>query len=172
MCIKMQEKWSRQELWEGCLTIELPDPCIDCRTLRDLPQNQEVFLAGEGKNSFLVDMLELLEDEPTDERAARAHWKELADVNEAPLTKEEVFCVVNGISDSRTGHSRSATVVAGMQGEIRVWVALLRLHKEKTDLLLCWNQVDGLGKADVDVIVFKRIVASLVINNLDFLNEG
>ncbi len=162
---KPMEGWSRHDMWEGCLSFELPGVCTDCRSLRDLPQNQEVFL-GVGKDSFSVDMLELLADEPTDERAARAHWKEIGDISEAEQTKEEYFRVFKVLEGSK-----SVAVVAGMHDHVRVWVALFRLREQETDMLVCWNQVDNVGSVDRDAVVFERIITSVKINDISFLKQ-
>jgi hypothetical protein len=158
-------QWAVHELWEGCLTVNLPGQWTDCRSLRDLPQNQEVFLApNQGKDSFSVDMLELLADEDTTESAARAHWNELSDLNQEPVCEKDLFVRLVKRNDGK-----SVPVVAGMQGSVRVWIALFRLPKQATDMLLCWNQVDSLQSLDKDFETFQQMVMSLVINKTDFL---
>jgi hypothetical protein len=166
----MEEKWCRFDLWDGCLSWELPAGCTDARSLRDLPQNQEVFL-GVGKDSFLVDMLELLADEPTEESAVRAHWKELSDANEVHNEKEELAFRIEANDPSNKGRKKSVPALVGMQEDVRVWVALFRLQKERTDLLVSWNQVDEIGPVERDRRKFERIVASITFANIDFLES-
>ncbi len=155
-------------LWEGNLTWELPGECTDVRTLRDLPQNQEVFLAT-GKDSYIFDLLELLADEEEEDAAAIAHWSELAETNEAdPIGEARV---VRGVVHVvKGGAKRSVPVVVGMQGEVRVWLALIRLADKATDIVVTWNEVEWAERAEKESEdAFLRILASIEFNDLSFL---
>ncbi len=162
------EQWGRYELWEGCIEWELPGKCTDSRTLRDLPQNQEVFLA-EGKDSFLFDLMEMV-DEPHVEEAARVHWNELAEANEAEVGR--VAVKVGKVPEPAGGASRSVPVVVGMQGDVRVWLALLRLPEYQTDAVISWNEVEWAGRDELESeATFLRILASIRMHDLSFLKS-
>jgi hypothetical protein len=162
------EQWGRHELWEGCIEWELPGKCTDSRTLRDLPQNQEVFLA-EGKDSFLFDLMEMV-DEPHVEEAARVHWNDLAETNE--LDARGVTMKAGKVRVPSGGATRSVPVVSGMQGDVRVWLALLRLPEYQTDVVISWNEVEWAGRDERDSeATFLRILASVRMNDLSFLKS-
>ena len=161
------EQWGRHELWEGCLEWELPGKCTDSRTLRDLPQNQEVFLA-EGKDSFLFDLMEMV-DEPDVAQAARVHWNELAETNE--LEARDVAAKAGKVPEVSGGAMRTVPVVVGMQGDVRVWLALLRLPEHKTDVVISWNEAEWAARDERESeATFLRILASVRMHDLAFLN--
>ena len=70
-----------QKLFGGALEISLPNGAIDASTVRQIPDNQEVFIFRDSDDSWVI---EILEEQPNELSAQiRKHFEALGDDNEA-----------------------------------------------------------------------------------------
>ncbi|KAI9011541.1 hypothetical protein BC832DRAFT_590758 [Gaertneriomyces semiglobifer] len=72
-----------QALFGGAITTVIPDGFVDASQFREVPDNQEVFVSMRNPDqSMIVELLELAED-ASDAAAARFHFQQLAEDNQA-----------------------------------------------------------------------------------------
>lgn len=85
------------ELWEGCMTWKLPKGLIDVRTIRRLPENQEAFMSKENDQSWMFDLLEMLDSSEREDVVT--HWLEICDQNNAETVGDIVPFVIGKVRD-------------------------------------------------------------------------
>ncbi|OMH78409.1 Ran guanine nucleotide release factor, partial [Zancudomyces culisetae] len=73
------------KLYGGYMSISIPNTLLDASQIRQIPDNQEVFLNPENDESLIVEILEY-QDVPNSE-ALRVHFDNLAEENDAKLHK-------------------------------------------------------------------------------------
>lgn len=138
-----------------------PSHClqVDASRLRQVPDNQEVFIASSGADTSLI--IELLDREvdTRDENAAEYFFRDLADTNEAAEGATILFCEqltseqVPGVLASSDAHTAGA-YAAGLLGlqsvvkfrgkaaaahTVQIYLAVIRLPAVGTDLLVTLN---------------------------------
>jgi len=69
-------------LFGGCARCDLPSDWIDASTLRDVPDNQEVFVDRLGQTSVIIEILEY-QGHVGDGEAAEFFFRDLADADHA-----------------------------------------------------------------------------------------
>jgi hypothetical protein len=86
--------FSKRSLFGGAASCEVPQDWIDVSTLRDVPDNQEVFVDRTGDVSAIVEILEYQKN-VADKDAAVFFFNDLADADHAQSTQiDEVGEVV------------------------------------------------------------------------------
>ncbi|MCJ1351681.1 MAG: multicopy suppressor of ts gsp1 [Icmadophila ericetorum] len=71
-------KFGRTDLFGGGMTVNLPDNYLDASKLRQIPDNQEVYLCKDGLTSILFDITERV-DEPSVDEAIRYHLEDIVE---------------------------------------------------------------------------------------------
>ena len=109
-------------------------------------------------------------DEEDAERAARVHWEELGEANEETPAEAcrlaSALIRVPGKSDSEM---ISIPLVFGMQGNVRVWMALMRLPApHDTDVVMSWNETRP-GPEEASKERFQKLIASVEWHDIDFM---
>ena len=74
------------ELFGGAATCDIPSDWIDASTLRDVPDNQEVFVDRSGELSVIVEILEY-QSGVEDSDSAKFFFTDLADADHAVSTE-------------------------------------------------------------------------------------
>lgn len=178
MEMKGDEQFVKTELWEGCIVWSIPCGCIDVRSIRRLPENQEIFMNEETGDSFLFDLMQNLDGK--EEEDILTHWLEICDQNEADKVGDLVKFCVNGVSDPLRSESKikkEVHCVHGLQssakGQCRVWVALVRLAQGfDSDIVISWNQVSFAEKSlDDSKETFKKILQSIEWKDIAFIKN-
>jgi len=135
-------------LFGGAITCDLPKSFLDASTVRQVPDNQEVWTDETSDISLIVEVLELKED-VRDEDAVAFHLAELGRSNEATehlllesrrMEAEEVPGV--GAEARRFAGVCEQTVAKfneAAANRIRVHLCVLRLGAQTTDLLITLN---------------------------------
>ncbi|TFK55253.1 Mog1p/PsbP-like protein, partial [Heliocybe sulcata] len=136
---------SIRELFGGAITVTLPSRVIDASDLREVPDNQEVFLYPDSSVSIIVDVLQRVDSEDNNE-AARLHFANLAHDNDADGSAVQGVTI---IPNDRGDNTPSPIVLAGTQSvkkfnqtvpdEVRILLALYRVKDKNVDLLLTCN---------------------------------
>ncbi|MCJ1256349.1 hypothetical protein MMC24_004170 [Lignoscripta atroalba] len=77
----MATKFKHTELFGGAIVVDLPEGYADVSNIRQVPDNQEVYLCTTGFTSIIFDITEHVSHLPTDEEALKY---QLSDIVEAP----------------------------------------------------------------------------------------
>lgn len=135
----------QRQLFGGSFLLDLPDNFLDVSQLRQVPDNQEVFVSKDSDESFVIELLETT-DAALDS-SIEYHWNDLCEANtasECKILKSETVSIVN------IGVSHKEEVLVGMQSvpkfgknsdieQVTLYLYMLRIHNLKTDILLSWN---------------------------------
>ena len=135
-------KFSPKRLFGGALSASLPQTYIDTSNLRQIPDNQEVYLEADGFASITFDLLERVTDRSSDEGALLYHLEELLD--------EERFCFHDMKKVELEGLPGFPTHVGCVSTKPKVnklggkdvtvlFVLLVRLERVETDLVITVN---------------------------------
>ncbi|KAJ1556232.1 hypothetical protein HK405_004651 [Cladochytrium tenue] len=145
-------------LFGGAIEAWIPKTFVDSSNFRQVPDNQEVFVDLDTDQSIIVDLLQM---EHEAEVPAVFHFWELADANSARDTSR-----ILRVEQLRPGSDlplmepdTQITVVIGQQlvskyrertpesgNLVNVYVAVLRLPRVETDLVISYNHPVALGR--------------------------
>ena len=170
----------------------LPNNVVDVSDLREIPDNQEVFVHQGTDQSIIVEILEMVQE--GDEQAVRTHFQELASSNDA--TQDNQVASVEQMAKNQISMDvcESAYYLSGQQliskfketakNVVNIHLALFRIPSKQTDIILTLNdpvnispqsssgQVQGEGVPRQDPWTlehFRLCLQSLKIQNTDFL---
>ncbi|KAJ2005173.1 hypothetical protein GGI04_002120 [Coemansia thaxteri] len=73
----------RRDLFGGAMSIDLCDDMVDVSEIRQVPDNQEVFVSTNSDDSVIIEILEGV-DEADGFDALRFHYAQVADLNDDP----------------------------------------------------------------------------------------
>ncbi|XP_077170148.1 ran guanine nucleotide release factor isoform X2 [Paroedura picta] len=139
-----QEQQQRQ-LFGGAFSAFLPPGSLDVSELRQVPDNQEVFVHPNTDQSVIIELLEYQAGVP-DEAAVRYHFEDVVDASGGPevLTQESLsphLLALEGCSSAwnLTACQLVAKFDEDAKNEVRLHLALLRLPQYGTDVLLTFN---------------------------------
>ncbi|KAG7911472.1 hypothetical protein KL906_000793 [Ogataea polymorpha] len=135
------------QLYGGAITTQIPAGLIDASILRQIPDTQEVFVAGPDtqlgpEDAIIFDLLESVD--VADNAAAEYHFQELAKLNGAEDAKilevanvqcpnfaqDPAYVLVGSQEAKKWGRDQTQLVVL---------LGLIRLQKVQTDLLITYN---------------------------------
>eukprot|EP00188_Purpureofilum_apyrenoidigerum_P000345 Plantae.Rhodophyta-Purpureofilum_apyrenoidigerum.ctg11456.p3 GENE.Plantae.Rhodophyta-Purpureofilum_apyrenoidigerum.ctg11456~~Plantae.Rhodophyta-Purpureofilum_apyrenoidigerum.ctg11456.p3 ORF type:complete len:194 (+),score=39.61 Plantae.Rhodophyta-Purpureofilum_apyrenoidigerum.ctg11456:1299-1880(+) len=179
-------------LFGGALHIGIPAEFEDVSSIREIPDNQEVYADAATDRSIIVEVLEMVECGDPD--AARWHLHNLAEEMQA-LNEDLVEAMVIG-PDFSSLAARDETICSIAFGRVAVakyrdaakianvvnlFIACLRLKDVSTDLLVSMNDPSFInsesssakegavvsmdGNLEVKAAVFKRIISTLRIDD-------
>jgi hypothetical protein len=164
------------ELWDGNVLWTLPGDVswVDARTLRDFPQNQEVFLGPVTRgDTFMCDLMELTGGD--EQQALREQWVGLLEANEATQLGE--LRIFHSTISLPGGGVREGTVpcLVGRQvveggAEVTIWLALVRIAQVETDVLISWNQPLTALNPDSESL-FKAVLRSIRWMDISFMKQ-
>lgn len=166
----------RFDLWEGCISWTLPaaqPPYVDARTIRDYPQNQEVFVAPPARgDAWMMDLMEPVAA-ATPVAVLAEHWAALLEANDSACP-DGVRGFAARVRDVAGGPAMVAVdCVVGVQrmqadgSLVRVWLCVVR--RPGTDIVVAWNQppaAEALGGDDT----FAAVLASIEWRDLSFMD--
>ncbi|CDH56151.1 ran guanine nucleotide release factor-like [Lichtheimia corymbifera JMRC:FSU:9682] len=139
-------------LYGGAISCPVGNSFLDVSNVRQVPDNQEVFVDMDTQQSLIIELLEPVE--AVNEDIARFHFQQLADDNEA--TEAHVNSVIK--LDSKTAVPRlpsDTTIVHMLRGTqkvakfneakdmayntVEIRMAVVRLAQVETDLVISIN---------------------------------
>jgi len=138
-----------QELFGGNMKMLLPSGGQDVSDMRQVPDNQEVFVHNSTDQSIMIELLTLVQE--TDEQALRTHFEDLAASNDAIGPDNSKIISIGSLPTNLLSLSQctSAHYVVGEQmvskfnetarNAITVHMALLRLTQHDTDVIVTFN---------------------------------
>ena len=159
------------------MTISLPASFVDVSQVRQIPDNQEVFVNMQNDQSVIVELLEL-EAEVADADAGKHHFDTLAAANEAESASEVLRVDTLGVADvPRFPPSTAASLLTGRQlvakfnkkdrDIVDIYLAVVRLREHTTDVLVSFNLPRPAGDLDVpapmDADAVRQCVSTLAV---------
>lgn len=142
-----------RQLFGGAMVVSLPSCFVDISTIRQIPDNQEVFSHGETDRSVIIELLEL-HQVPSGTRPAAFHLDNLAEESDAlqsqthqvlELPPAKFPNLVSGDPDFSVSIAHGTHVVTKFRdaseyaSHVDVHLACLRLPRVSTDLLIVFN---------------------------------
>lgn len=134
-------------LFGGAIVATLPSRFVDVSDVRQIPDNQEVFLDGNTDQSYIFELLDLAVEAQATEAAA-FHFRSIAHDNDAVTLVEESSTATvelprphQGTLSRNWGLQTVAKFKEGAEAanQIRVHVACFRLNNVETDLVMSMN---------------------------------
>ncbi|KAF2403215.1 ran-interacting Mog1 protein [Trichodelitschia bisporula] len=151
-------------LFGGALTADLPRDFADVSTIRQVPDNQEVYLHTTGLTSIIFDITErvIQPNDSSDEAALRFHfadivtssadetriWADFAPAALAKMPSTPAFTMF------ATQHPSAAPSRSPQADFTAILLVLVRLAAQKTDIVISINVphvADEYSRADVDL---------------------
>lgn len=139
-------------LWGGALTCSLPEDAGDISAIREVPDHQEVWVLP-GDQSVIFELLE--RQDVSDSDAPSFFWDDLMDTNDTAkedgeITLQEVAprsvapqLYTGDTPDTQvilvTGTQKIAKFKEDVKNIVAIFMAIIRIPKVDTDLLLTWN---------------------------------
>ncbi|KAK8156470.1 hypothetical protein BKA80DRAFT_138111 [Phyllosticta citrichinensis] len=154
------------ELYGGAITVELPAAFADVSTIRQVPDNQEVYLERDGFTSVIFDIMERVEQSQAanDEEALKFHYSDMVgDSNDATH-----FWHSNTASLSRLPNIPAYTLVATQHPTpdassrkpqpdfTAIVLILVRLAQQKTDIVITVNVPHVPGEYPKEEVDFSK----------------
>ncbi|ORX46477.1 Mog1p/PsbP-like protein [Hesseltinella vesiculosa] len=180
---------NRQPLFGGAMSTTVKASYLDASQIRQIPDNQEVFIDMNTQQSLIIELLEKVEH--LNEEAARFHFEQIAEHNHA--SSYSIKSVEHESVDVAAPHLPLDTTVyfvRGMQNvakfneeavnHVELVVAIVRLNKVDTDVIISLNvptqvaaessemkDINQIEASSVQAIVqeIKLVVASLQVND-------
>ncbi|XP_026576323.1 ran guanine nucleotide release factor [Pseudonaja textilis] len=139
------EQLQESHLFGGAFSACLPPGSLDISEMRQVPDNQEVFVHPSTDQSIIVELLEYQAGVP-DENAARYHFEDIAgsSANLEILSQDQFapsLLAFEGCSSTwqLTGRQKIAKFNEDAKNDVCVHLVLLRLPQYGTDLLVTFN---------------------------------
>jgi len=154
-------------LFGGSLVCDLPEKFVDVRTMRQVPNNQEVFVDRDGFTSIIFDITERVgrpgSSPENDARALTVHLEDLLgkeDESEMVRVWNSTSTVFSRLDKNIPAYTLIATQSPRPGGKEQPGVAdftaliltLLRLEKQSTDILITVNVPHIKGEYDEDKV--------------------
>ncbi|CAH8517013.1 unnamed protein product [Schistosoma margrebowiei] len=137
-------------LFDGAFQCLLPTNVVDASDLRQIPDNQEVFVHPSTSQSITIDILEYV-DASNHEDAARMHFNEIGAANEA--TDSNISSLRTVSLHNPDPYCSSVVLLSGQQkvskfnqsneDVVFIYMALYRYTQFQADVLVVVNNPDG-----------------------------
>ncbi|GAB7331771.1 hypothetical protein MBLNU13_g03736t1 [Cladosporium sp. NU13] len=147
------------ELFGGAITADFPATFGDVSNIRQVPDNQEVYLDGEGFASVVVEILE--REEKLDNEALEYHLRDLVEDDEDDAAeKTKVWWTGEAVGGKLPPQTPTYNLLAtsppgakqqGRANEpdfVAIMLTLIRLVDQKTDILVTVNVPHVIGQYD------------------------
>ncbi|KAJ7063097.1 hypothetical protein C8F01DRAFT_1131514 [Mycena amicta] len=130
-----------RQLFGGAITAVAPANLIDASDLRQVPDNQEVFLYPQSSVSIIVEILQRVEADEHDS-AIRFHFDSLAHDNSAESAVVETVAVLPDSAPpamTLSGVQSIAKFNKSDRDQVRILMALYRIQDKPVDLVVTFN---------------------------------
>ncbi|KAJ3149838.1 hypothetical protein HK101_002007 [Irineochytrium annulatum] len=152
-------------LFGGAIQAAIPSRFIDASNLREIPDNQEVFVDSKGTDqSLIIELLEAVEITVDDRSPAEHHFWILAEENNALEAKIASTGIVPEVLPNFTPLEAHTTSLIGTQriskfrentpqsaNLVAVHLCVIRLPRVGTDVVITLNQPLQLGQESSSV---------------------
>ncbi|KAI9772560.1 MAG: hypothetical protein M1835_006266 [Candelina submexicana] len=135
------------DLFGGAMVADLPSGFADVSDIRQVPDNQEVYLDKDGFTSIIIDITERVDDSLSDEAALRFHFKDVVESGEGVKVWSTAATTCSQLPTGTPAYSLFATQYRA-SGHTRgspspdfteILMTLVRLQAQKTDLVITIN---------------------------------
>ncbi|KAL6721138.1 hypothetical protein ACLMJK_000238 [Lecanora helva] len=172
----MSATFTEKALFGGAITALIPSRFADVSNIRQVPDNQEVYLDADGFASLTFDIVEYISHLSTDREALEYHFadivaeedsKEVLSVNEGmglphfpPSTP--VLCLIAKITPSGNPHAAPLS-----PNHTIMHLTLIRLVQQATDIVITLN-IPAMGDApQIQNVSKSEDVISTVVTSFD-----
>lgn len=130
------------ELYGGAVTTVLPAGIVDVSDMRQVPDNQEVFIIEDGDKdvSIIFDLLEQVDVQDIN-AALRMHIDDMLETSQFTMIEEIDLKVLN---------TKIHTCYVNSKSSIHL-VSLIRLNKVETDIVISMH----VGESDIEAVMDK-----------------
>ncbi|XP_041037291.1 ran guanine nucleotide release factor [Carcharodon carcharias] len=137
-------------LFGGSFSAIIPPHSIDVSEIREIPDNQEVFIHSGTDQSIIIELLEHQIQVP-DQEAARYHFADITSCNDATGVEGTEILSVESVSSDQialqdpsstwflSGKQRVAKFNEQARNTVAIHLALFRLPQYSTDILITFN---------------------------------
>lgn len=151
------------ELYGGAVTTTLPAGIVDVSDMRQVPDNQEVFIIEDGDKDVSI-IFDLLEQVGTDDinSALRMHIDDMLEINKYIMIEE---------MDLKALNTKIFTCYVNSNNSIHL-VSLIRLSEVETDIVISMHVCES----DINVVmdkyysIFKTAGENYNVKNWDLFN--
>ncbi|KAJ3575998.1 hypothetical protein NP233_g727 [Leucocoprinus birnbaumii] len=141
----MTTSYINRDLFGGAITAMTPAELVDASDLRQVPDNQEVFMYDRNSVSIIVEVLQAVNASEAD-KAIRFHFDSLAHDNSAEKSEVQQ---VDIIPNARGDTTPPAIILQGTQfvhkfnrqevDTVKILMALYRVQDKNVDLVVTFN---------------------------------
>ncbi|CAG8467273.1 7722_t:CDS:2 [Acaulospora colombiana] len=184
--------FTRRELFGGAIATFIPENFVDISDVRDVPDNQEVFVNVETDQSIIVEILQHVNTD-SDEAAIRHHFMALAADNDAEehsdIQKVELAAIPRLPPDvpkylllGQQLVSKFRETDPNSRNLLNILMALIRLPNHNTDIVITYNipiligatsssrQTAREGNLFEGMEVFNRVLTEFEVLSWDLFN--
>ncbi|XP_065656039.1 ran guanine nucleotide release factor isoform X3 [Hydra vulgaris] len=160
-------------LFGGALSCFIPKNSQDASMIRDIPDNQEVFLHASNEQSIMIDIVEYQAVEG--EESARYYFEDLASLNDSSenkvlcvekIHKEDTCMKLHSEAWALSGQQYATKFNENTKNLIEIDLLLYRLPQFSTDILVIMNSPLCVQTSTIDIWtkdIFKQMACSLNI---------
>ncbi|KAF2068875.1 hypothetical protein CYY_009806 [Polysphondylium violaceum] len=140
-----------RNLYGGAIQIDIPARFIDITSFRQVPDHQEIFVDEKTDQSVIIELLER-QSHVSDAEAIKYHFEIISDESEIsaekrrvgiirPITQEEMPNFLPTIPKfMMLAQQRVSKFKESAENIVNLHMALVRLERAKTDLLITFNE--------------------------------
>ncbi|EAL64470.1 Ran GTPase binding protein [Dictyostelium discoideum AX4] len=167
----MSETFEKRQLYGGAIEIDIPRRFIDVTSYRHIPDHQELFSDEKSDQSVIIELNEF-QDHISNANAIKHHYEVLVEdagistdksviLNFRELTQAEMPNFDASIPKYvLLAQQKIAKFNETAENTINIYMALVRLEKSKTDLLITFNEAIALAPTSSSVAVVQNLTPS------------
>ncbi|KAI8065887.1 hypothetical protein BC940DRAFT_334405 [Gongronella butleri] len=167
---------NRQPLFGGAISTSIKSSYLDASQIRQIPDNQEVFVDMNTQQSLIIELLEKVEH--LNEEAARFHFEQIAEHNNASnYSIKSVEHESVDIAAPRLPLDTTVYFVRGVQNvakfnedavnHVELVVAIVRLDKVHTDVIISLNVPTEVSSGSSEMKDINQVESSSVAAIVD-----
>jgi len=140
-----------RNLYGGAIQVDIPTRFIDVTTFRQVPDHQEIFVDEKTDQSVIIELLER-QDHVSDAEAIKYHFEVISEESEIPIEKTKVINIKPITQEEMPNflptipkfmmlaQQQVSKFKESAENTVNLYMALIRLEKAKTDLLITFNE--------------------------------
>ncbi|EDU45890.1 Mog1 domain containing protein [Pyrenophora tritici-repentis] len=181
-------EFTNTPLYGGAITVDLPSSFADASQIRQIPDNQEVYLDNSGYSSIVVEILEYV-DKSSDEEALQYHFADLVDgTDDATTVVEQVGASMKSLPSTplltlsfvQTPPSINPHPNRKTPEYTFIHLLLLRLKEQETDILITINvphypgeyEKPAMGQQETELMRSSKLVREKVLETFEVKEWG
>ncbi|KAI8575645.1 hypothetical protein K450DRAFT_260826 [Umbelopsis ramanniana AG] len=170
-----QPSLTERPLFGGALSAPLRQSYLDASQIRQIPDNQEVFVDANTEQSLIIELLDLV-PVAKEKEIAKYHFQQLAEDNEAKEAIVNDISLLEATSNpSLPSDSSQIYVLKGLQKiskfneqqlhHVNIVMAIIRLAKVHTDVAISVNVPEGQGQIELVESEMLQLVKGFKVND-------